>query len=530
MARDDRSSGGGSGNETGRAGRRRRAVRAPRETAGGEAAGGVALSHILPRATFYAADDIVAEGCCDDAAACRPGDVFVARLTATGDGHDEVSQALARGVVGVVAERMVPTFGTPLCVVPDSGWALARMHHALAGDPSRGMRVIAVTGTSGKTTTAWLAAAVLSEAGLRVGVLSDLGCVDAELAEPEAADLGQPRVLAGWLRRLAAGGCTHAIVEVSSRMLAEHALAGVACDTVVVTSLASAHLDAHGTSAAYRAVKSRILDCLGPQGCLVANGDDVRVARLVARRAAAAPAAAVITAALKADAHVTAAPVERSLSGQTFLARSGGHSMPLAVSTPVSAFARDCLLAAAVGRRFGVPLERSARGIEAAGSVPGRVERIDRGQDHAVFVDHPTSGHALAAALRGLRRLTPGRLVVLAEERLVDRLAAAAGGQDGVLGDFGRRISRWADDCLVVPATLLDDEGAAADLAAYARVDRLLAKLRPEDCLLVLGDQPVARDPWGDPDGPLPSLAAVVDGWLQLAHAPQPFGTGRRAA
>lgn len=514
MAVDDRSGGGA------KRGRPRRS----------RDAAGVTLSRILPDATFFAADDIVAAGCCDDPDACGPGDVFVARLTAAGDGHDEVDRAIARGVAGVVAERMIPTFGTPLCIVPDSSWALARLCHALSGDPARGLRVIAVTGTSGKTTTVWLTAAVLAEAGLRVGVLSDLGCIDADATEPEAAALDSPRVLAGWLARLAAGGCTHVVVEVSSQMLAAHALAGVACDTVVVTNLASAHLDVHGTPAAYRAVKSRILDCLGPQGCLVAGGDDDRVGRMVARLTAAGHDGPVITAGLTAGADVTAVPVERSLSGQTFLLRAGGHAIPVVASTPVASFARDSLLAAAVGLRFRVPLERVARGLEAAGSVPGRVERIDRGQDHAAFVDHPTSGHALAATLASLRRLTPGRLVVLAEEAAVARLSAGQGRRHAVLGEFSRRIARWADDCLVAPATLLDDEAVAADLAAYARVDRLLSGLRPEDCLLVLGVPATTAHGPDDPEGPPPSLAAVVDGWLQLAHVPQPFGAGRRAA
>jgi len=494
------------------------------------AAAGVMLSRILPDATFFVADDIVAAGCCDDPDSCGPGDVFVARVTAAGDGHDEVDRAIARGVAGVVAERMIPTFGTPLCIVPDSRWALARLCHALAGDPAGGLRVIAVTGTSGKTTTAWLTAAILAEAGLRVGVLSDLGCIDADATAAEIADLDSPRELAGWFARLAAGGCTHAVVEVSSEMLAGHALAGVACDTVVVTNLASAHLDTHGTPAAYRGVKARILGCLGPQGCLVACGDDDRVGRLVARLAAAGHEGPIITAGLKAGADITAVPVERSLSGQTFLLRDGGHAIPVVASTPVASFVRDSLLAAAVGLRYRVPLERVVRGLEAAGSVPGRVERIDRGQDHAAFVDHPTSGHALAATLASLRRLTPGRLVVLAEEATVVRLSAGQGRRHAVLGAFSRRIARWADECLVAPATLLDDEAAAADLAAYARVDRLLSGLRPEDCLLVLGAPAMAAHGPDDPAGPPPSLAAVVDGWLQLAHVPQPYSAGRRAA
>ena len=530
--------------------RRTPARRTPDGLAGGR---GVLLSQMLPEATFFACDDIAAVGCSDDPDACRPGDVFVARLTADGDGHDDVERALARGVAGVVAERIIPTFGTPLCIVPESSWALARMTHAFAGDPGRTMKLIAITGTSGKTTTAWLAASVLAEAGLRVGVLSDLGCLAADDAEPVAADLSRPEVLADWLRRLSEDGCTHAVLEVSSRMLAAHCLAGIPCDTVAVTNLGSAHLDIHGTSAAYHAVKSRIVECLGAKGRLIANVDDDRVGRLVERQASATGHDAVITTGLTASADVTATPVERTLFGQTFLLQAGGHAMPVAVSTPVASFVRNSLLAVAIGLRYRVPLERIVRGIEACGSVSGRLERIDRGQAHAAFVDHPTSGHALAATLSGLRRLTHGRLVVLAEAACADRLVADArvsdgpvrcfGGPDGsgpddtereadarVAATFERRTMRWADDCLVVSGTLMDDTGRAADVMAYARIDKLLSSLGEQDCLLVLGDVGGRSHGPIEPDGdPLP-LAAVIDGWLQLAYVPQPIVSQRHAA
>jgi hypothetical protein len=188
-------------------------------------------------------------------------------------------------------------------------------------------------------------------------------------------------------------------------------------------------------------------------------------------------------------------------------------------------------------------LERIVRGIEACGSVSGRLERIDRGQYHAAFVDHPTSGHALAATLNGLRRLTRGRLVVLAETACAERLVADACGAgdaerdigeregDGrVAATFNRRTMRWADDCLLVSGTLMDEVGKAADVMAYARIDRLLSSLGEQDCLLVLGDVGGRSQNPIDPDGdPLP-LAAVVDGWLQLAYVPQPFASERRAA
>jgi hypothetical protein len=217
------------------------------------------------------------------------------------------------------------------------------------------------------------------------------------------------------------------------------------------------------------------------------------------------------------------------------------------VSTPVASFVRDSLLAVAIGLRYRVPLERIVRGIEACGSVAGRLERIDRGQNHAAFVDHPTSGHALAATLAGLRRLTRGRLVVLAETACAERLVADACGagdtgssfsgrhddeqDDGrMAATFNRRTMRWADDCLVVSGTLMDEIGRAADVMAYARIDRLLSSLGDQDCLLVLGDVGSRSHNPIDPDGDPLSLEAVVDGWLQLAYVPQPFESKRRAA
>jgi len=484
---------------------------------------GVRLSEVLRRPRFVACDDILAGGCHDDPTACRPGDVFVLRMDSPDDGQDLVARAIARGVAGIVAEQMIPTFGTPLCIVPDAAWALGRLAHACAGDPAGRLKLIAITGTSGKTTAAWLAASVLSEAGLRVGVLSDLGCLDADATEPVPAELGQPGCLAAWLVRLAESGCTHAVVEVSSRMLADQVLAGVSCDTVVVTNLAVAHLDCHGTAEAYHTIKARILGTLAADGCLVANVDDERV-RALADRHAAGRGGRVIRVGLNRAADVSATPVERSLLGQMVLLQADGHVSPLSLATPVASFVRDALFAAAIGLRQRMPLERVTRGIEAAGSVSGRMERLDRGQDAAVFLDCPTSGHALATTLSSLRRLTPGRLVVVAESRL-------AGGLGG--RQFGRRAARWSDETLVVPASILDESaearGDSKALVAYARFDRLMSSLGAGDCLLVLGD---IRGSEGGPDDsgePQASVVTLVDGWLQLAHPPV-WAQDRRAA
>ena len=481
----------------------------------------VSLAGLLPAARFIGCDDLRVRSSCDDADRCRRGDLFVARLTRRGDGHEAVPRAIARGACGVVAERIVPTGGLPLCLVPDSAWAGGRVAHALAGDPARALKLIAVTGTSGKTTTAWLAAAVLAEAGLRVGVLSDLGCLDADGTLPQLRDYRSAASLAGRLATLAAGGCTHAVVEVSSRMLAEHALAGVTCDTVVVTNLATAHLAEHGTQRRYHAIKARVLDALPDRGCLV-TGDGPAVERLRRLALRRRPALELRTAGAGAGRDVAVRSLDRSLFGRTVLVTAGGQLVPATLATPVTGFARDAALAVAVGLRHGVPLELAVRGLESAGAVPGRVERIDRGQEAAVFLDAATSGHALAATLASLRRLTRGRLALVADERA----AATIGGKG-----FAARVARWCDECLVAPRSMLRESAAGDDLAAYARLDRLLSGLGRRDCLLVLGGPTDRRrGPGPGPDDGESALADIVDGWLRLAHPPRLGRRGSRAA
>jgi UDP-N-acetylmuramoyl-L-alanyl-D-glutamate--2,6-diaminopimelate ligase len=380
--------------------------------------------------------------------------------------------------------------------------------------PSTPLRVIAVTGTSGKTTTAWLTAAALTEAGLRVGVLSDLGCLGLDDDLPRPAAYARPAALARWLERLAEEGCSHAVVELPARALAAHARAGFRCDTLAVTNLAASRVDPLAAAMTRRPAAARLTAALAKGGCLVSGVGGSQLGRLVRRLP---QGATCLTAGLAEGCDLQASPVEAGLFGRTVLARHGGQIVPLSLDAPVVPIVRDSLVAAAIAARYGVPLDVAVRGIESVGSVPGRMERIDRGQDAAVFIDMPTSGHALSATLASLRRLTAGQLGVIAEESLARRL-----GSD----EFGPLVARHCDRCVLAPATVLADDAADADLAAYARIDRLLESLGRDDCLLVLGaGRRSPEPPEGEPAGRFP-LAMLVDGWLQIAaggevHAPR---------
>lgn len=373
---------------------------------------------------------------------------------------------------------------------------------------TRRTRVIAVTGLAGKTTTAWLTAAVLSEAGGTVGIVSDLGCVDADGALHPPPDRSRPGTIADWIARLVDGRCTHAVVEVPAAALAAGELGRDSCSAVVVTASPR-----DGNS---RTLHRRIASAVAPGGCLVgpARGLAPGLVEAVRRRRG----RCCLTAGLDDGCDVRAQPVERGLHGQTFLVSGAGVVVPVAVDVPVASYARNAMCAAAVGLCHRVPLETAARGIEAAGGVAGRLERIDRGQDFAAFLDAPPSRRALRSTLVSLRRLTVGRLVVVAERGCIDALGRAA---------FAEAVRRPCDAVVVVPADVLDDSASSASLAAYARMDRILAGLGPDDCLLALG---AAGGPGRRPGGVGVPVATLVDGWLRLAHPPGRCSTGPRAA
>jgi UDP-N-acetylmuramoyl-L-alanyl-D-glutamate--2,6-diaminopimelate ligase len=487
---------------------------------------GLRLSETLSNPQFVACDDVLAKGCYDNPRACGPGDVFVARSDDQRDGHELISEAVARGCSGVVAERLVPTFGAPLCLVSDAAAAYTRIVHSLAGNPAQALDLVAITGTSGKTTTSWLTAAVLSEAGHSVGVLSDLGCLDAGSIEAEPpAKLSDPHIMVEWLKRLIASGCSHAVLEVSSEMLAAQALAGLSCGTVAVTNLASAHLDRHGSVEAYHAVKQRILSSLPSTGCFVGNADDPNVLAMASHLHDSRQGhVRQLLAGLRTTADLTASPVERGLNGQTFLLRTGREMMPVAVSTPVASYARNALVAAAVGIAHGASLATIARGLEAVSSVTGRLERLDRGQDFACFVDQPTSGHQLASTLASLRHLTGhGRLVAAVDIDVADALEGLGRRQR-----FGSRLLRWCDDCILIP-NRLSRKATDHSTRFLAGFDRALSQLQKGDCLVVVGHPGWDEDPT-DPAGERMSAQMLAEGWFRVACPPEWTPDWRRAA
>lgn len=367
---------------------------------------GVSLRSLLPEAAIFGADDITVRSCSSDSRSVQPGDIFVAQVGANCDGHDYVDEAVYRGASAILAERYLTTGGLPLGVVPNTHVAFGKLCHALAGNPSQRVKVIGVTGTHGKTTTAELIAGVLCAAGNRVAVLSTLGSFDGEQFDRLPAANPSTPAIVDWLLRAEKNGCTHAVLEVSSQTLCQARIAGIELDLACVTNVRRNHLDFHNTVHNYRATKSRLFGYLRPGAAAVLNLDDAVCHEYL--RSLEGPALSV---GLVNNADVTAVVVERFTSEQTFLLSAGSDTATVRTRMIGDHHVYHCLTAAAVGLLYDIPLATIVRGLEKVDQVPGRLERIECGQAFSVYVDSARTSDAVSGSLEAVREVTEGRVI-----------------------------------------------------------------------------------------------------------------------
>jgi len=450
----------------------------------------ISLRNLLPGAEFLGADDIRVRSCCCDSRAVQPGDLFIALKGIVHDGHDFASEAIARGCAAILAQRPIPETNAPVCYVADTREAYARLCQAIAGNPSRQMKVIGVTGTNGKTTTTYLTAAVLAAGAHNAGILGTLGCFDGAEFLESTMTTPPPAELATRLARMVRNGCSHAVMEVSSHALDQSRVAGMSFDAACVTNVRRDHLDYHGSIQDYRRAKSKLLRHLAPEGFVVLNADDPTSVGYLSQIDG-----PVLTVGIRSAAEITATLVERFISEQTFLLTAGSETMPVRTRMIGTHHVYNCLTAAAVGLAYGIDLAAVVRGLEAVEHLPGRLERIECGQPFGVFVDFAHTPDALAGSLQTLREVTQGRLICV---------FGAGGDRDKQKRPLMARAAEAEADVVVItndnprteePEAILYDIFAGfehpgevemipdrAQAIAYA-----LAEARPGDCVLIAG-------------------------------------------
>ncbi len=365
------------------------------------------LRRLLPEAQILGADDISLCGCACDSRQIREGELFFALTGSRQDGHSYIAEAMARGCAAVVSQQ-APTseITVPWCVVPNAREAYGRLCQALAGNPSRQLKLIGVTGTNGKTTTSCLIAGILTAAGHQVGILGTLGYLDGRIIEPATHTTPPSDKFASLLARMVSNGCTHAVMEVSSHALAQSRVAGAEFDVACITNVTQDHLDYHASLRDYRQTKAKLFDHMAAEGFTVLNADDPGSADYLRRLDG-----PTLTTAIDAAAEITAIPYEQCISEQTFLLSAGSETVPVRTQMIGRHHIYNCLTAAAVGLAYGIELTTVVRGLESVGHVPGRLERIECGQPFGVFVDFAHTPAALDNVLKTLRSVTTGRLI-----------------------------------------------------------------------------------------------------------------------
>jgi len=402
-----------------------------------------------------------------DARVVTPGALFFAVPGSRADGHDFAAEAVERGAVALVVERPLEA-PVPQIVVRDARAAMAVVADAFFGRPTEELTVAGVTGTSGKTTTAFLLYAILAAAGRRPGLL---GTVEARVGgerrgvqrtTPEAIDL--QRIF----REMLDAGDRSCAMEASSHASTLHRLDRVRFAALVFTNLSQDHLDFHGDMESYFEAKRRLFVDSRPPAA-VNTGDEY--GRRLARDLPGA-----LTFGFAEDAEIGPA----ALDGIDLKLRGRFN-------------AENALGALAAARLLGLDDDAVARGLESVRGVPGRFESVDEGQPFAVIVDYAHKPGALEHVLRAARELARGRVIVV--------LGAGGDRDRGKRPEMGRLASELADVTIVTsdnprseePQAIVDEivAGTAGEveieLDRAAAIVRAVELARDGDVVLIAG-------------------------------------------
>ena len=343
-----------------------------------------------------------------DSRQVRSGHLFVAMKGLKTDGTLFARDAIARGATAVVSEQPVPGNHAPWVRVTDARLSLAVLAATFYRHPSSEMQVVAVTGTNGKTTTAYLISSIFESAGIRCGMLGTVANrIGDEVREATHTTAEAPEVQR-LLREMVERGCGACAMEVSSHALALGRVEGTTFAAGVFTNLTREHLDFHADMEEYFRAKRRLFEMLSATAPSLINIDDPRGSLL------AAAGGRVVTYAIHRQADVSPGPLSCSLEGLTFDVRTPGGAVHVHSSLVGRPNVYNILAAVATATALDLPFGVIERGVTALRGVPGRFEIVSGEADEVtVVVDYAHTDDALRHLLETARPLSRGRLITV---------------------------------------------------------------------------------------------------------------------
>jgi UDP-N-acetylmuramoyl-L-alanyl-D-glutamate--2,6-diaminopimelate ligase len=362
-----------------------------------------------PLAPELAAAEV--EGLAYDSRRVNPGDLFFAFPGAHADGRRFAQDALARGAIAVAAESPAPEELAGRWIEVDHGrQTLALTARNFFGKPDERLALTGITGTNGKTTTAYLIDSVLRAAGKTTAMIGTIEYHVAGRVLPAVNTTPESLDLMRIFRELEQAGGTHVTMEVSSHALDLGRVYGMQFHTVVFTNLTRDHLDYHRTMEAYFAAKQALFLGAGgpPPKFAVLNRDDPYSREIKLHRQT-----EVFWYGLGPEANLRARHIASSFQGLRFDVQFG--KLRFAVESPLLGKINvyNILAACGAGLSYGIAPETVARGIAALEAVPGRFERVDEGQPFVVAVDYAHTDDALRNTIAVARGLSPKRIITL---------------------------------------------------------------------------------------------------------------------
>jgi len=350
-----------------------------------------------------------------DSREVSPGTLFFALPGTKTDGAEFIAQATEKGAIAIVADKFSADCALPQIVVSNPRIAMADLAAAFYGHPADKLKTMGVTGTNGKTTTAFLVKHLLDSDQRRCGLIGTIKYTigDYELpaprTTPEAIDLQD------YLSQMVGNGCKAVAMEVSSHALKQHRTRGINFDAAVFTNLTQDHLDYHKTMDEYFEAKAILFDGVVAQtskkGRSIINGDD-RYGRFLIERLA-KTGRPIITYGRGVGMDFRATDVKYDSTGSSFHLEAKGRSY--LVRTPLigSFNIYNALAALTAASSMGMELRAAVAAMAKAPQVPGRLERVSAKRNFQVFVDYAHTDDALRNVLRTLRDLSPARLITV---------------------------------------------------------------------------------------------------------------------
>jgi len=333
-----------------------------------------------------------------NAADCSPGDLFIALVTAEGDGHHDFDLALENGAVGILAERLLPT-QSPLFVVDDTRTAFSRLSQIVYGGTQTDVITIAVTGSTDVAATANLLHHTLLKLDLNCGLVQGQAT-----RTPQQAFKAQTLEL----KELASSGVEYAILELTPDQLASRVFDTLTIDYLVITATEVDETEFSGTHCAYLNSYQRAFKHLKEQGIAVLNFADP-----VTRFDFVPEDHAYLSVGQNEESDIWAQHLEHGRSGQSFRVHAGDDQMEIFSPILGHQHVFSCLQTIAIGLLLDLPFRSLCSALQAYENAPGQLQRVSLGQPFDVYVDHANSPRDLNKAVLTLRQISEGRLIVV---------------------------------------------------------------------------------------------------------------------